>query len=193
MTIFLKNPNQIENFTRISNQKVIRSLSLIAFTVRQRVEDAIGWKKYSIVGIQICVITSRIRRESISRRGIGTLGADNINELNFNRRSWGTEIYSNGIPAMENSCTPLYTVGKRNIVTHYYDSLWRSFPLSLWETKYHQFERSLSSLLICCSVRFDAYREGHLYSRPRVSNYYENYGNPISRLNWPSGGIIGNN
>lgn len=102
MTIFLKNPNQIENSTRISNQKVIRSLSLIAFTVRQRVEDAIGWKKYSIVGIQICVITSRIRRESISRRGIGTLGADNINELNFNRRSWGAEIYSNGIPAVEN-------------------------------------------------------------------------------------------
>lgn len=102
MTIFLKNPNQIENSTRISSQKVIRSLSLIAFTVRQRVEDAIGWKKYSIVGIQICVITSRIRRESISRRGIGTLGADNINELNFNRRSWRAEIYSNGIPAMEN-------------------------------------------------------------------------------------------
>lgn len=102
MTIFLKNPNQIENSTRISNQKVIRSLSLIAFIVRQRVEDAIGLKKYSIVGIQICVITSRIRRESISRRGIGTLGADNINELNFNRRSCGAEIYSNGIPAVEN-------------------------------------------------------------------------------------------
>lgn len=84
----------------------------------------------SISNLRNKQLTSRIRRERIIGEESGHL--DNINELNFNRRSWGAEIYSNGIPsgAVENRFVHSsrvyvrYQVGRRNnIVTHYYDLL----------------------------------------------------------------------
>lgn len=190
MTIFLKNPNETENSIR--DFELIRSLVCQLLT-------RIG---KSISNLRNKQLTSRIRRERIIGEESGHL--DNINELNFNRRSWGAEIYSNGIPsgAVENRFVHSsrvyvrYQVGRRNnIVTHYYDLLWHSFPLSLSSDDISSIRWSNDCchllLLICClpfdsiiytsSVRIFAI----IIARIVVTR--------LVRLNWPSGGIIGNN
>lgn len=192
MTIFLKNPNETENSIR--DFELIRSLACQLLT-------RIG---KSISNLRNKQLTSRIRRERIIGEESGHL--DNINELNFNRRSWGAEIYSNGIPsgAVENRFVHSsrvyvrYQVGRRNnIVTHYYDLLWHSFPLSLSSTAWRyiidsMIERLLSSppLDLLLAIRFD-----HLYSSVRIFAIIiaRIVVTRLVRLNWPSGGIIGNN